>query len=564
MLKMGCGSQKIAMIIAMAAWGLSLMLAEAAGPQEKLHPLLVKQLATLQEGSQVKVGIWLKADTPPARDRFSRAEDAGELERIRRGYEHISAPLVTALKQGGYSPRYISQYAPLVFVSLPYHEVMNVAARDDVVALYPSITYEPEGTTGPELISAGSTIDASIVWNAGFNGAGVTVAVVEGDGVLFSNPNLGCGSYYNPAAPNVDDHATAVAGIIRSTHPTYRGIAWGANCILSGQGGWSDAAVIGSTEWAISQGATVINYSFGSDTNLVPVALDFYVDHVVRAHGVTMIKSAGNRGSDDGDVTSPGLAWNILTVGAFDDAGTGNWGDDLGVSSYSSWRNPVSTHSDREKPEVVAPVGDFSPPGSGSQMYSTTRTDPWVGAVGQGTSYAAPVVAGMAAVLQQMDPALKIWPETLAALIMAGALHNLEGSARLSEFDGAGGVWLLASAYIVAIQKIYGHFIWPAAGPPSLEASVFLPAGTLVRTVIRWNSNPTGGPHPPTADALATDFDLSLIGPGGTVAASQSSDNNYEIIHTTIPVSGVYTFRLTRFSGGAIDEPFGFAFLLIF
>jgi subtilisin family serine protease len=93
---------------------------------------------------------------------------------------------------------------------------------------------------------------------------------------------------------------------------------------------------------------------------------------------------------------SPGLGYNMITVGAIDDKDSLAWGDDT-MATYSSYKDPISTYEDREKPEVVAPGGEYG----SSTMDSTMTASPWISDRGAGTSYAAPVVAGEAALLMQ-------------------------------------------------------------------------------------------------------------------------------------------------------------------
>src|SRR3954454_6696574 len=148
----------------------------------------------------------------------------------------------------------------------------------------------------------------------------------------------------------------------------------------------------------------------------------------------TVVTSSGNQagpyGAGDGNVTSPRLAYNVTAVGDFDDANTTSWTNDS-MASCSSFRDPSSTHSDREKPEAAAP---------GENITSTTLGFPFTGAVGSGTSFAAPHVTGQAAMLIQRVPSLGWLPETVKAIRMATAMHNIDGASRLSENDGAGGV----------------------------------------------------------------------------------------------------------------------------
>ena len=73
----------------------------------------------------------------------------------------------------------------------------------------------------------------------------------------------------------------------------------------------------------------------------------------------TVVVAAGNFDSDDNPnnhVLNPAIAYNVIAVGNFDDNDTTSWGDDS-MASSSSFVNPISNHSDREKPEVAAPGG---------------------------------------------------------------------------------------------------------------------------------------------------------------------------------------------------------------
>jgi len=278
---------------------------------------------------------------------------------------------------------------------------------------------------------------------------------------------------------------------------------------------------------------------------------DWFYDYMVRELRVTIVKSAGNRGTGNGNVTSPGLGYNVLTVGAFDDRNTVATGDDV-MAPYSSFRNPISTSNDRIKPEVVAP---------GTNIISTTNASPWTGNISSGTSYAAPVVTGIAALLMQRNAAFRFSPEAIKAVIMATAVQNLEGAARLSDRDGAGGVNAERADNVA--RRVSGVGDWGAVSytcstpSPLVGTSPSFVAGRRYRGVIVWSVDPnwSGYPNRPNAD-----LDLVIRQPNGTVVArSLSFDNAYEIVDFTAPVSGTYRAQIIKHRCSSSPQYLGWA-----
>ena len=183
-------------------------------------------------------------------------------------------------------------------------------------------------------------------------------------------------------------------------------------------------------QWAFNQGARIINVSEGYEADNNVNWLDRAVDYWARNNFRAIVKSAGNTG---GSITTPGKAWNIITVGATDDNNNADWSDDQ-MWSDSSYVNPTSPHNDREKPEIVA-VG-ASVTAVGVNNVPQTRS---------GTSHAAPQVAGLVALLIHRNADLYNWPEAAKSIIMASATHNIVGPTTIVQGqgdlrDGAGAI----------------------------------------------------------------------------------------------------------------------------
>lgn len=468
---------------------------------------LHEKLQKLKPDDTVEVGIWLSsiADIPKPEREISEREYNEMLDTKRKAYAQKEKPILDILKAKNINVRYASQYAPLIYAEVPAKLIADIEKLPEVDGIYLAREFKPM------LDMVASTERAQPVWNAGITGSGIKVAVVE-QGRYTQNPYLTVGPSYNPSGV-ISSHATEVAGIIASTHPTYKGISYGVPGLLSANAGsWQEADMIAASEWAITNGANILSNSWGDDTGLVMRGIDRYFDHVVWSNYKTVTAVAGNNITGTSNVVSPGLAYNVITVGGFDDKDTSVWSDDtmwgIGQNPGSSWRNPISR--DREKPEVVAVATHGS-----RYITSTYIADPWVHAVvGAGTSYAAPAVAAEAALLMQARSWLTSWPETVKAVIMASAVHNIEGSSRLSEYDGAGGIDI-SNAYDIALnQRMLGSVLYASSFPRDYPFTAT--AGQKVRVVITWDSHPDNN-HPPTSDPLQSDLDLYIYDPSGNL-----------------------------------------------
>jgi subtilisin family serine protease len=529
----------------------------------RLDPALHDKLASASPGERLPVLVWAR-ELQPSRivrvlpeeaevlfpDEKARTAYLQEIDRQRDAEVQTAlAPLIARCQAAGLQATPVGS-APALSLDLTVAEVQALAGFEEADRLYLDSQHEPEMDT------ARGTVHADFVENVmGISGAGVLVAQVEvGGRVQSANPFLAGviqDGTFVCTSPN--SHATAVAGCMRSRHTTVRGTAPNITLLATGTCAGSGSQAQNRAGFAADFGARVLNLSFGEQIPLLyPYGDSRFYDDLVLNRFRTVVASAGNDGDTiNARVGQPASGYNLIAVGAFDDMDDTYWGNDS-MAGFSSWDDPLSWHGDREKPDVSAP---------GVNLFSTTNSFPFTGLIGSGTSFAAPIVSGIVALMIQRNGTLGFWPEAVRAILMASADHNIEGSPRMSERDGAGGVNAQRADDITRFAfGGWGGISYGCGSPsPLVPTSMFLLAGKRTRIVIAWdtetawyNSNYSYGP--------SADLDLSLVGPGGVfVASSASYDNTFEVIDVTPSMTGTYQLRIDRFACGQDPRYLGWA-----
>jgi hypothetical protein len=495
-----------------------------------------KTAEEIEANRQAQIAALPSADSDAEINAFKVANDA----HIRAQIAPARAQFLQKLEQSGLRATYASEMVPMAYLpNLTRAEVEKLAFWPEIDAIY----IVPD-QAGPSLNYARTSQNAHLINNVGYNGSGVNVSVTEGERAFFANPYLTLDQMYDGSKPYAA-HPTAVAGFIRSTFAGYQGLA-NAATVDSANGSYSDFGVMSAAmDWG-STNNTVLNNSWYWDSSNNPSfwAADRHQDYFVRYNYDFVTVAAGNFGNGCGSnfssyVVSPAKGYNVMSVGNYDDLDTIGWTGDV-MDVCSSFGDPANDGASvfHAKPEVSAI-------GSGMSSTLTNASAPYVGAVGSGTSYAAPMVAALAADLIQAVPAFGSQPEVLRALIMATALHNIEGSSRYSDVDGAGGID--ASAALASAERgNYASTSISASTTYPITYTQFAYAGERVRFAISWLSNPTSDY---TSDPLPVDLDLTAFRADGTtfVAGSSSSTNNFEIVDFIAPASETYQFKVTKF-----------------
>ncbi|HEX7020369.1 MAG TPA: S8 family peptidase [Gemmatimonadaceae bacterium] len=190
-------------------------------------------------------------------------------------------------------------------------------------------------------------------------------------------------------------HGTHVAGIIGAVRGNGIGIDGIAPAVklmmvrTVPDGDERDKDVANAIRYAVDNGANVINMSFGKGYSPYKGAVDEAVRYA-DAHGVLMIHAAGNDGADIG-------VKNNFPTPAYQSGGRPqNW-IEVGASSWKGGDSLVASFSNynQQMVDLFAPGVDIlsTVPGNGYARES-------------GTSMAAPVVTGVAALLMDYFPSL--------------------------------------------------------------------------------------------------------------------------------------------------------------
>ena len=378
--------------------------------------------------------------------------------------------------------------------------VSAVAAASGMVAMALSAgiaapTNDP--TTDPYSMAAiTQNMGAEAFWNAGYTGRGVDVAVIDsgvtpveglsGPDKIVNGPDLSFDSQFaNLEHLDGYGHGTYMAGLIagRDTNlatpyasapaSQYRGVAPDAR-IVNVKAGASDGAVdvtqvIAGIAWVVQHkndngmNIRVLNLSYGTDSKQAYTSdpLAFAIEQAWKA-GIFVVVSAGNDGyvgGSAGNLAMPAQDPTILAVGGADTSGTAGYADD----TMGAWS---AKGSKKRHVDLVAPgahlqglrvpgsyIADNHPEGRINDRFFR----------GSGTSQAAAIVSGAAALAIQQRPT--ITPGQLKLLLMRATV----GIVNNNNWQGTGELDLTRALSAPSTGTDPAHT--PSTGTGTIEAS---------------------------------------------------------------------------------------------
>ncbi len=367
-----------------------------------------------------------------------------------------------------------------------------------------------------------ATVGADRLWAAGITGKGVGVAVIDsgisGDMPDFKNADgssrITANVIASSGATRSGDevgHGTHVAGIIAGNslnrsagdpaRGAYVGIAPEANLIavkVADDAGYSTVVdVIAALQFVVDHknelNIRVVNLSMSADTpaSYLDDPLDAAVEFAWHS-GIVVVVAAGNRGDVADAVTyPPANDPYVISVGATDEGDTAIRSDDI-TAAFSS---RGLTQDGVAKPEVLAPGAHIVAPLAMGSAFQTLCPQCLVGGnyvrIG-GTSMAAPVVSGAAALLLQARPDLN--PDQVKGLLTANT--SVTAAAPGLALGTADSFAVLAGSTVTN------------TGPSTITGNLGLSPGTAVTGFGPGTVN--GTTHAANAAALRAQSDLTI------------------------------------------------------
>jgi subtilisin family serine protease len=365
-------------------------------------------------------------------------------------------------------------------------------------------------------------VGAPQAWAAGFDGTGIKVAVLD-TGIDATHPDLDGDKVV--AAENFSDdadtadhfgHGTHVASIVAGKGvgaPTVRkGVAPGASLInakvLNSAGSGTFDQIIAGLEWAAGQGADVANMSLGTNSPAPngDDPLTQAVDSISKSSGMLIVVAAGNLGSGESTIASPGWADEALTVGAVDKKD--------GLAGFSSRGPRLGDFG--VKPDITAPGVDIV-----AARAAGTNLGPIVDGNYQqlsGTSMATPHVAGAAAILAQR------FPNYTNVALKDTLISTSKTQPEQTVYEQGGGRLDVARGYS---QQVYaspgtlnlGYFAFPHTGQQPVTKTVTYTNDTAADVTLSLSLDVSGKDSGPAPDGM-----FSVSRSSVTVPANGKSD----------------------------------------
>ena len=421
-----------------------------------------------------------------------------------------------------------SKLVPLVIANVNKNCLEQLLSKNDIKKM--DLFVNKKGYSSSDISLPTQGFNPNTVRTGVFSG--VSVGVLEAEG--YANEStvisfIGSMAFYNAssreAAQNVSDHATVVCSQIAQIVPDANLVqcyAPDSETYMEGAEGLIqyDCDVINSSMFFPSSGDLLDGTAECDGTYQLE---DEFIDYLSYTYKTIFVTAAGNIKANEIEgsefIHTPALAYNGITVGAFDDKNTLYRTDDT-IYEYSSYGFHPSL---AQKPDIYA---------------SGVNID-IVGFRNTGTSFAAPYVTAAVALILQDYPGYASAPPLLKSILISSAktvqgLHFLDVPDLNSKVicvagigDRSGKYYLINVNNSDINKKMKLAFSW--------ERST------------TYNDNPT-----------LVNYNIKVTDPDGNIVArSNSLTNNSEVVEFLTTIEGRYRVDISRTGSFTPDPTYG-------
>ena len=438
---------------------------------------------------------------------------------------------------------FISEYSPVILVKVTASTAIAAAQSENVTFL--DYCDETKSEDTPSLIPASTqkevyktlemvneitrVTDVHDSSAFGYTGNGVKIGIIEKNLPTPSNfENLSL-TLHSPWEWGTDtEHADAVLSIISSIAPDAEYYA--ASYL------YNDAEILlPRIEWLLNQGVNVINSSRGlSDNADAYDAIAKWIDHIAYQHDVHFVQATGNTSAE---IESAAMSYNAVAVGNID----------IGKAMTTMDDFVIATGSGRNNTELYAYKPDLCAPGKTFTILSLDNYPC------NGTSFAAPQVTGVIALLCEQNINLRTSQTAVKAILTASVNFDYDKCLVPSETEyrayGAGLLDCLGACWVAGNYRFVSASLSSNTHSATHSFTV-TSSDSKIRVSLAYNmQSVASGSHGVGNIVVGTFRDLDLIvrDPNGNeVDRSATTRNNVEIVEFEPTMNGTYTIEVRR------------------
>ncbi|MBQ8496679.1 MAG: S8 family serine peptidase [Clostridia bacterium] len=428
---------------------------------------------------------------------------------------------------------FVSRYAPMILANLTRKEILELSKLDSVEGIDYQATprFEETDSISAELGVSYEVLSQNYI---SYTGSGIKIGILD-MGVPYASdiPDCNVGGIWkdenNQYQTDENGHCTNVTNIIMQYAPD---ATYYFACGTEGD----PATFFEWTEWLIDQGVTLINMSrWAWEENVADAYFNTYgnltkwFDHIAYSHYILVVKASGHDSSNG--VHSPGMSYNIITVGAMEQNN-----NTFTLADYSSY---YTGNVYASKPDIVA-----------EGRYNGDS----------GTSYATPHVTGIVACMLECNSMLEYSPELIKA-ILTSSVHAdgprfgpfMRSQTALSYMQVGAGFANASNALTVTsnnqsrcsslspTQQSYSSNLVVSSDNVGCTYRVSM-AYTIPAECVGVHTEGVTATNP------FPNLDLEIYAPNSTtpLIVSNTTFNNVEIVEFTPQVSGTYVIKIVQ------------------